>query len=466
MAEYISLNEDGGIQKLILEEGQGDQPQQGNVCEMFYTGKLEDGTVFDSNEGRDPFSFTLGEGEVIKGWDVGVASMKKGEKAQLKIKSDYGYGQQGSPPKIPGGATLIFDVQLVDFKEKKKQKWEMSDEEKTNEAKQFKELGTNAFKAKNYPEAIKQYLEAVSYFEAETEFAHEQKLASHLNLSLCYYYTKEYKESLDHATKVIQDKPNNAQLVKAYYRRAVAHSSLGDYTEAKTDLKAAYAIDPNNQAVIEEMHEVQNKINISKKKEKDIYGKLFQQSYYEEEATPVSLVENDPSNITTYFDIKIGDDEPQRIEFSLFKKSCPKTVENFRALCTGEKGIGKAGKPLHYKGCEFHRLIKDFMIQGGDFTQGNGTGGESIYGEKFADENFSHKHTGRGYLSMANAGPNTNGSQFFILFKDTPWLDGKHVVFGKVTKGIELLDVIEKIETEQDKPKVSIVIVDCGEIKQ
>lgn len=148
-------------------------------------------------------------------------------------------------------------------------------------------------------------------------------------------------------------------------------------------------------------------------------------------------------------DIQIATEaEARRVEFELFSNICPRTAENFRALCTGEKGEGKTGKALHYKGCGFHRLIKGFMLQGGDFTAGNGTGGESIYGTKFDDEDFSVGHQTTGLLSMANAGPNTNGSQFFITFKETPWLDGKHTVFGQVSKGIEHVQFIENIQTQ------------------
>ncbi|KAJ9444152.1 Peptidyl-prolyl cis-trans isomerase CYP19-1 [Diplonema papillatum] len=173
-----------------------------------------------------------------------------------------------------------------------------------------------------------------------------------------------------------------------------------------------------------------------------------------------------PKNPVVFFDIEQKGSKLGRVVMELYADVTPKCAENFRCLCTGEKGKGKCGKPLHYKGSKFHRVIPKFMIQGGDFTAGNGSGGESIYGKNFRDENFKLQHSQVGMLSMANAGPNTNGSQFFITTSTPKHLNGKHTVFGKVIEGYNFIQAVEKVKTNrQDAPLQPVVIADCGEIK-
>jgi len=456
---YVDVSGDGGLLKKVLEDGHGESPSEGDEVFAHYTGTLEDGSKFDSSRDRGKeFKFTIGMGNVIKGWDMGFATMKKGEKAILRCRSDYAYGDKATGS-IPAGATLNFDVELISFGPKKKERWELTTEEKLTGATTLKEEGTTLFKEQKYTECIAKYSEAAEYMENEPD-GDAIWLSCTLNIAQAYINLQDYVSAAGKAGAVIKKDPNN---VKALYRRGLARNHLGLADEALVDLTKALELDSENKSVKAEIAKAKKMILEAKKKTKAVFGNMFSKISMYDDKAEVVLPGLSGSNPKVFFDITIGGEPKGKIVMELFADVTPKTAENFRALCTGEKGLCSTGKPLHYKGCSFHRVIPSFMLQGGDFTNGDGTGGESIYGAKFADENFKVKHSEAGLLSMANAGPGTNGSQFFITVTPTPHLDGKHVVFGKVVEGMDIVKEIEIVETNDgDKPVVDVLIADCG----
>eukprot|EP00339_Tiarina_fusa_P030012 CAMPEP_0117043850 /NCGR_PEP_ID=MMETSP0472-20121206/30445_1 /TAXON_ID=693140 ORGANISM="Tiarina fusus, Strain LIS" /NCGR_SAMPLE_ID=MMETSP0472 /ASSEMBLY_ACC=CAM_ASM_000603 /LENGTH=473 /DNA_ID=CAMNT_0004755461 /DNA_START=68 /DNA_END=1486 /DNA_ORIENTATION=+ len=463
----VSFAKDGGVMKKITKEapeGAEGPPPDGNEVEAHYTGTLSsDGSKFDSSRDRGKtFKFTIGEGMVIKGWDEGFASMKVGEQAILKVRSDYGYGDSGSPPKIPPKAELLFDVELLSFHEKPKERYEMSPEERITHATKLKDEGTAFFKTQTFEKATAKYEDAALYAVDEgvtgNDIPEDERvlyISCWSNAAMCYIKLKEWTDAIRACNHVLDIESEEKSNIKALYRRGLARIHLGLYKEAKVDLMDAYGIDKSNKEVRKALALLKEASANAKKKEKAAFGGMFGKVDMYNDKKGVLMPNANGDNPHVFFQVKQGEEDLGRVVMQVYKDITPKTAENFRCLCTGEKGTGTSGKPLHFKGSAFHRVIKDFMIQGGDFTNGDGTGGESIYGEKFADENFVIKHTKAGQLSMANAGPGTNGSQFFITCKDTPHLDNKHVVFGHVVEG---MDIVQKVEGTacgaNDKPDV------------
>lgn len=315
---------------------------------------------------------------------------------------------------------------------------------------QAKDKGGDMYKVQQYSAARDKWQEALDELLAmrsKDPAAGKLQVSLHLNLSMAALQLKEYEEVIAQTSAVLRLEPENS---KAFYRRGLANAEIGKAQAAASDLQKAARIEPKNADIRRKYEELKKK---ALEAEKD----------GDDDTPPVR------SDLAKYprafIDVAIGSRPPKRLVFALYTDTAPKTAENFRQLCTGEHaGITARGKKFHYKGSVLHRLIPGLMVQGGDFENANGTGGESIYGRRFQDEGFRDKHTRRGLLAMANDGPGTNGSNFFITFAEAEHLDRKHVIFGEVVSGVELLDELEKLETDPEcRPVVDCVVTDCGD---
>lgn len=283
----IDLTGDGGVLKTILrngEEGDENIPKQGNEVTVHYVGKLEsNGSVFDSSVERNtPFKFTLGQGEVIKGWDICVASMRKNEKCLVRLESDYAYGDRGCGDKIPSKSVLIFEIELISFKEASKSIYDYTDEEKIQAAFELKEEGNEAFKANRLDEAIMKYKEALDFFTHADEWVEglEEKkknieIICNLNLSTCYNKTGDYPNAIDHATKVLKLEKNN---VKGMYKLGVANMNFGFLEEAREIFIKAIQLNPKSIEIRNAYEQCKLKLEEATKKDKLTFGGMFNRS--------------------------------------------------------------------------------------------------------------------------------------------------------------------------------------------
>ena len=467
-SDYIKITDDGGVKKKIIKEGSGDKAAEGNEVKVNYIGK-NGSKIFDQTKDK-PFSFKIGAHSVIKGWEIGVKTMKVGEKAEFIFSPEYAYGKQKVSELIPENSTLNFEIELIEIEGKKKEIDDMEYEEKLEKGKKYKEEGVEKYKQGDYKGAREKFDEAAKYLDKYVnKYAEKEKEGCQVyqsvltNLCNCCHKLKEYYALIIYANLAI--KINN-ELPKLFYFRAIALAQTSEFEKAEKDIESLEKLLSDKEkenAGIDNIREmIKRKREETNSHRKKFSKGLFGHDIYKD-AGPQKPIpppdEPNPKNPIVFLDIKIGQKDTKRIKIELFEDKVPITSNNFKSLCTGEKNIT-------YKGSKIFRIVKNVMIQGGDFEKNDGTGGTSIYGEKFDDENFYYSHSRSGLLSMANKGKNTNGSQFFITLKDTTWYDEKHVVFGKIINGYDIIKEIEGVKiNDDDIPEEDIIIENCGEIK-
>jgi peptidyl-prolyl isomerase H (cyclophilin H) len=475
--EYEKLVEDGGVTKKVLVPGYGEgKPGQGQVVIILFACRLPDGKVVDSvSDPRWAAMFRTDSETMFKGMHVAVLSMKRGEVARYRVKAPYAFGDKGND-KVPANSDVELEIEMLDFHDHWRHMIDLTDKERLEFTKTIKATGNEHFKEKRLKAAAHFYSEGITYIETlvNPDYAKtgpevvELRRSLYLNQSVVCNSLSDWHSTIKYCTSIIEKEPNVA---KARYLRGVALFKVGRYDEALGDLKEAHRLSPDDAKVVETMREIQEFKAKQKEIEKKKYQKIFASEHLYQEVNPrvttalQKFPPYDPSNPRVFFELKVGPRDSKMLIFELIKTKVPKTVENFRVFCTGEKV--HPYRPYTYKDSYFHRVIKNFMIQGGDIQKRDGTGGYSIYGDTFDDENFYLPHSQAGILSMTNQGKkNTNGCQFFITFKKTPWCDGKNVAFGRLIKGFDfLLNELQVLDVTKEFqiPKLPIKIVNCGE---
>lgn len=305
----VNIDDNGGVVKKIIENGpnSGEFPQTGQEIIAHYEGRLLDGTIFDSSYQRsEPFKFVLGKGQVIKTWDMGFATMKKGEKALLVGQPEFCYGENGSPPAIPPNSVLEFKVELIDFRDKQKELWEMSKEEKLEQALKLKEEGTEFFKEQNYEEAFNSYKKSIDFINDETEFK-EQKLSIYLNLSLSANKMNQWMESNQYSKSALEIDDTN---IKALYRHGISSNELSNLDEAMDSFNKILEIEPDNKLAQQKVKQVIRKQDIQTKKTNKMFSSMFSGLDYGDvhiNETKHSST-NETNNITEDSDINVSDE--------------------------------------------------------------------------------------------------------------------------------------------------------------
>jgi len=525
---WIDVRGDGGVLKRVMREGNYSSGVAGNhpgLCakvnyDMWIEGGWFDGRKVDTSRDRPEedgdYQFLLGDdhdavlgGWVIRGLNAGVETMYRGEMAELIIKPEYAYGAKGSSrPKVPPNTTLRVEVELLTWKPALSEEANMLDMpwyERFELAYATKASATEHFREGQPEEAQMRYWKAGMMMdvignpgtnvEMPKDRIPEQNALAHicwLNEAMCFIKMAQkeeqtgltykgwptnsetnptlYRKALESCDRALHYEPRS---VKAHFRKALAYQHLHEFDNARQHFDTARQIEPHNKEVRLALEACKQAHASATEADNKLYSKVMKKAvgtlYFDRMETANGVHELVKPNPQVWLQFAISAAPPTaRVVLELWADKMPKTAENFRALCTGQKGVHPLTRAaMHYKGSPIHRVIDGLMIQGGDFVCLDGTGGASIYGAYFADEGFETKHTEPGLLCMANAGRDTNRSQFYITTAAAPHLDGRHVVFGKVLEGMETIKAIEVLPTDDnDRPLVKVSIEDCGQMEQ